>query len=364
MEASYAGHPANWSLLAESTPGTEVAVPRGKFIGGSGSINGAYFIRATREDFDRWAALGNDEWSYGKTLASYKCSEADLDFSGPLHGSAGPMTIRRERADRAPEFTSAFTQACLDLGYPEEPDKNGDGPEGVGPLPLNIVDGRRMSAAISHLMPNLGRPNLEVRGGTFVRRVIFAGRRAVGVEAEIDGAPVVLRGDEIVLSAGVLRSPQLLMLSGIGLAEQLRRHGIEILVDAPGVGAEMFDHPDLVVSYAIEAPTVRIPGRGIVTSLLHWKVQNLGGRQRRQRRDPAVRHHTRRLDRDGAPGRRTGSGRPAVEPVPVHAADAAEQPRAADARFCGSAPRARPGLQLPDGGRRHAPVPRGGPGSS
>ncbi|WP_405865654.1 MULTISPECIES: mycofactocin system GMC family oxidoreductase MftG [unclassified Streptomyces] len=277
LEASYAGHPANWSLPGESTPGTEVAIPRGKFIGGSGSINGAYFIRATRADFDRWAALGNDEWSYDKTLASYKRGETDLDFPGPLHGSDGPMTIRREGADRAPEFTSAFTRACLDLGYPEEPDKNGDGPEGVGPLPLNIAEGRRMSAAISHLMPNLGRPNLEVRGGVFVRRVIFAGRRAVGVEAEIDGASVVLRGDEIVLSAGVLRSPQLLMLSGIGPAEQLRRHGIEVLVDAPGVGAEMYDHPDLVVSYAIDAPTVCIPGRGIVTSLLHWKVQNPGG---------------------------------------------------------------------------------------
>ncbi|MER5427508.1 mycofactocin system GMC family oxidoreductase MftG [Streptomyces sp. NPDC002588] len=277
LEASYAGHPANWSLPAESTPGAKVAVPRGKFIGGSGSINAAYFIRATRADFDRWVALGNDEWSYDKTLASYKRGETDLDFSGPLHGSDGPMTIRRETADRAPEFTSAFTRACLDLGYPEEPDKNGDQPEGVGPLPLNIGDGRRMSAAISHLMPNLGRPNLEVRGETFVRRVIFDGRRAVGVEAEIDGSPVVLHGDEIVLSAGVLRSPQLLMLSGIGPAEQLRRHGIEVLVDAPGVGAEMHDHPDLVVSYAIDAPTVRIPGQGIVTSLLHWKVQNPGG---------------------------------------------------------------------------------------
>jgi choline dehydrogenase len=187
------------------------------------------------------------------------------------------MTIRREPADRAPQFTSAFTRACVDLGYPEEPDKNGDGPEGVGPLPLNIGDGRRMSAAISHLMPNLGRPNLEVRGETFVRRVIFAGRRAVGVEAEVDGELVVLHGDEIILSAGVLRSPQLLMLSGIGPAEQLRRHGIEVLVDAPGVGAEIHDHPDLVVSYTIDVPTVRMRGQGIVTSLLHWKVQDPGG---------------------------------------------------------------------------------------
>jgi choline dehydrogenase len=277
LEACYAGHPANWSLPAESTPGTAVHMPRGRFIGGSGSINGAYFIRATRADFGRWEALGNDEWSYERTLASYKRSETDLDFSGPLHGSDGPLTIRREPADRAPEFTLAFTQACLDLGYPEEPDKNGDGPEGVGLLPLNIGDGRRMSTAISHLLPNLGRPNLEVRGEPFVRRVIFAGRRAVGVEAEVDGEPVVLRGDEIIHSAGVLRSPQLLMLSGIGPAEQLRRHGIEVLVDAPGVGAEIRDHPDLVVSYAVDAPTVRMRGRGITTSLLHWKAQDPGG---------------------------------------------------------------------------------------
>jgi choline dehydrogenase len=277
LEASYAGHPANWSLPAESTPGVDVQVPRGRFIGGSGSINGAYFIRATRADFDRWEALGNDEWSYERTLVSYKRSETDLDFAGPLHGDQGPLTVRREPADRAPEFTPAFTQACLDLGYPAEPDKNGDGPEGAGLLPLNIGAGRRMSTAISHLMPNLGRPNLEVRGAAFVRRVIFDGRRAVGVEAEVDGEPVVLRGGEIILAAGALRSPQLLMLSGIGPAEQLHRHGIDVVVDAPGVGAEVCDHPDLVVSYAIDAPTLRMPGRGITTALLHFKTQDPGG---------------------------------------------------------------------------------------
>lgn len=276
-QASMPGHPNNWSYPGQTRPGVDVAIPRGRGIGGSGSINGAYFIRGRRSDFDRWEALGNGEWSFEKTLASFKRSETDLDFQGPLHGSHGPVPVHREGRDRAPEFTQAFTAACLGLGFPEEPDKNGDQPDGVGPLPMNIDHGRRVSTAISHLMPHLGRENLEVRGDVFVRRVIFEGRRAVGVEAEVDGAEVTFRGNEIILSTGSLRSPQLLMISGIGPAEHLSKHGIEVLVDAPGVGADLCDHPDVVVSYDIDVPSVRMPGRGYMTSLLHWKVENPGG---------------------------------------------------------------------------------------
>lgn len=299
--ASVPGHPANWALPAEAMPGVPVRVPRGKFIGGSGSINGAYFIRGTKADFDRWEALGHSEWSYEKTLASYKRSESDQDFSGPLHGSDGPVPVRRP-LDLAPEFMPAFTRACVELGHPEEPDKNGGGPEGVGPVPMNIGDGRRVSTGIAYVMPNRERANLDVVGDAHVRRVVFEGRRAVGVEADVDGRQVTFRGDEVILSAGVLRSPQLLMLSGIGPAEHLRKHGIAVLHDAPGVGAEMVDHPDLLVAYRCDHPALHLPGRGALAATLHWKVADPGGES-----DGSVEI----LVISTTPGAATGQSRPA-----------------------------------------------------
>ncbi|HDR9872826.1 TPA: mycofactocin system GMC family oxidoreductase MftG [Burkholderia cenocepacia] len=274
--ASVAGHPANWSFPGETRPGVQVLAPRGRFIGGSGSINGAYFIRGRRSDFDRWEKLGNDLWSYDQVLPFYRRLETDLDFAGPLHGSTGPVPVVRHERDRAPEFVEAFTSACVGLGHPLERDKNGDEPEGVGPVPLNIAGGRKISSAIAYLLPHLDRPNLHVCGEALVRRVLFADGRAQGVEVDLGGQLERICAGEVILAAGALRTPQLLLLSGIGPQAHLAEHGIHLVHHAPGVGAELVDHPDVILNFSTEVGLHRIPGQSPMTSVLHWMTANPG----------------------------------------------------------------------------------------
>ena len=153
IAAAAPGHPNNWAFLAELRPGFKIPYPRGKGLGGSSSINGCYFIRGTREDFDTWSHLGNTEWSYEKAFPYYNRAERDEDFSNQYHGTDGPIPVRREPPDRASEFTPRFDAACRDLGFPDDPDKNAPSDGGVGPVPLNIADGRRMGTALGHLCP-------------------------------------------------------------------------------------------------------------------------------------------------------------------------------------------------------------------
>ena len=270
MTSSMPGGPHNWTMLGTLVPGVQVPIPRGKGIGGSGAINGAYFERGTEANFDEWAKLGNDAWSYDQVLPFFKRLEKDLDFGGDLHGADGPIAVRRETADRAPEFTGAFTAACRGMGFPNEPDKNAGGTDGVGPVPLNVADGTRISSGIAYLVPALRRPNLTVIGNAHVRKVVLEGSVCVGVEADVDGKREVFRGATTVLSAGALRSPQLLMLSGIGPAAHLRQHGIDVIQDLPGVGANLTDHPELSLRWNFSGKSKVIAGRGVMTSALNW----------------------------------------------------------------------------------------------
>lgn len=271
--ASMPGNPLNWGMLGTLVPGVQVPIPRGKGMGGSSSINGAYFQRGTRANFDDWVKLGNDEWAYEKVLPHYKRSETDHDFQNDVHGVNGPVHVRREPADRAPEFTDAFTAACMDLGFGDEPDKNSGGTGGIGPVPMNIWNRQRQSTALVYLLPAMGRENLTVIGGAHARRVVLEGTRAVGVAAEVNGQRERFRGNEIVLSAGALRSPQLLMLSGIGPAAHLGEHGIDVVMDLPGVGSNLMDHPELSVQWEFSGKCKPHPGRGVLTSALNWTAQ-------------------------------------------------------------------------------------------
>jgi choline dehydrogenase len=264
------GHPANWGMLGTLLPDLTVPVSVGKIIGGSSSVNGTYFIRGRREDFASWAGQGLDQWSFEQVLPYFRRSESDLDFPGGLHGSAGPITVRREPVDRAPALTEAFAEACALRGHPVEADKNGDQPPGVGPVPLNIGNQVRMSTAVSYLIPNMSRPNLRIIGGAFVRRVVIERGRAVAVEADVAGRRMVFGAAEIIVSAGALRSPHVLMLSGIGPAAELRRHGIPVAVDLPGVGRGLMDHPELLVNYVLGQAAPELPGRGAMPVVLHW----------------------------------------------------------------------------------------------
>lgn len=240
-----AAHPETWQYSSALTTGRTGYLHRGRVVGGSGVVNGGYFVRATPADVDGWGTL-----SYSMLLPAFVRSETDMDFGGPLHGQAGPLPVRRP-IDMQPS-SAAFLDACRDAGVPDEPDKNAAGPPGVGPLPLNIRDGVRVNTALAYLIPVLSRKNLQVRAGTPVVRVLIEQGRASGVELA-DGA--VLRAGRVVLCAGAIASAQLLMLSGVGPAGELRRLGLLIYADLP-VGVGFSDHPDV----AVARPGVVKPG--------------------------------------------------------------------------------------------------------
>lgn len=269
------GSPQNWRLFGEPADGFNVPITRGKVMGGSSSINGAYFIRATRENFDEWVALGNDEWSYEKVLPFYKRTESEKDFGDDTthHATDGPIPVQREPLDRAPEFTTAFTDGAMGLGFPLEEDKNATGIGGVGPVPANISRGIRVGTAVGYLIPALSRPNLSIKGGAHVTRLLFDGPRCIGVEALVDGQHQRFYANETVLSAGALRSPQLLMLSGLGPGDHLREHGIEVLVDLPGVGQNLMDHPEISSPWTFRGKHRTMPTRSAMTNSINWTAE-------------------------------------------------------------------------------------------
>src|SRR5690606_35949166 len=236
-------------------PGTPYAAPRGRFLGGSTTVNGGYFVRARREDFDRWAAAaGDDRWSYERVLPLLRALETDLDFGdAPEHGDRGPVPVGRADPSGHPA-AAAFEAAARELGRPGEPDKNAQGAPGFGPVPSNVRDGRRANTAIAYLLAAAHRPNLTVLGGCAVRSLIIDRGRAAGAVAELDGRPVTLEADEIVLCAGALASPRLLHLSGVGPAAELERGGIRVVHDLPSVGAALSDHPQVIVEWTPRRP--------------------------------------------------------------------------------------------------------------
>jgi choline dehydrogenase len=241
-----------------------VPVPRGRVVGGSSALNAGSFIRGTRTDFDGWAAAGNDLWSYDAVLPAFRRLESDRDYGDlPAHGNTGPVPVQRPRGGHP--LAEAFAAAAAELGFPEEPDKNADAaPPGYGPVPLNVDGGVRVNAAMAYLSPRRGTAGLTVRGGVQVRRVLVEQGRAVGVETA-DG---VVRAAEVVLSAGAVGSPHLLLLSGVGPAAQLRRAGIPVTADVPGVGADFTDHPNVYVGYRpgrpLPPPPQGLPLHGVL----------------------------------------------------------------------------------------------------
>ena len=275
MAGAADGHAANWALEATLSGSRRIKVPRGKVIGGSSTVNGGVFIRATADDFDRWAALGNEEWSFAEVLPFLRRLEDDRDFpAGEFHGSGGPMPVTRcAGADRHP-LSQAFIAACAELGFPEELDKNVPGAPGYGSLPRNIIDGVRLNAAMAYIAPHRHRANLTIESLVSARRVVFSGDRAVGVEVERSGTVEIFDGDEVVLCAGAVMSPQLLLLSGIGPAEQLRQHGITVFADLPGVGTRCRDHPQLFLGFESSRWLPRAASAGVVEVALDCLVDD------------------------------------------------------------------------------------------
>jgi choline dehydrogenase-like flavoprotein len=245
---------ANWSFQTVPQAGLNGRrgyQPRGKVLGGSSSVNAMIYIRGQREDYDHWASLGNPGWGHADVLPYFLRAEHNERGAGDWHATGGPLNVMDLRSPN--RHTPAFVEAGRQAGYPLNPDFNGESQEGVGTYQVTHKNGERCSAAKAYLAPALGRPNLEVITGAQATRLLLEGRRVVGVEVLRGGQRVHLRARrEVLLSAGALQSPQLLMLSGIGPADELQRHGIAVAHALSGVGRNLHDHVDVV--QVVDAP--------------------------------------------------------------------------------------------------------------
>lgn len=238
------GFTARASALADN-----MGAPRGKVTGGSSAVNGQIFLRGIPEDFDAWAQAGNTEWSFDKILPFYRRSENDHDYGGEYHGNEGPVQVKRFPRDEWLPTQTAFYEACVSAGFPEAGDFNEPFSTGVGACPLNNIDGIRFGTNVAYLEPARSRSNLTIAPNATALRIIFDAVRARGVEVAVDGVTRVAEGGEIILCAGPIGSPQLLMLSGIGPEDQLKTLEIPVLRGADAVGRNMRDHPGVGVAW-------------------------------------------------------------------------------------------------------------------
>ncbi len=266
--------PHNWALRGTLTAEQgETHVAQGKVIGGSGSINGQVFLRGLAEDFELWASRGNEEWNYLDVLPYFRKMERDLDIRDDFHGADGPLPISRRDKGEWPAIQSAFQAACLETGFGVTGDMNGPNPSGVGPVPMNNQNGVRMSTALTHLAPARHRLNLTVRGNAFVRRVLLENKRAVGLEVESGGEIFTVAAERIVLSAGALKSPHILMLSGIGPGDQLGQVGLPLTHESPGVGQNLWNHAISAISFAVKDGVTLAPDAMGVRAALRYTAE-------------------------------------------------------------------------------------------
>src|SRR6185437_10151185 len=237
--------PHDWRFIAHHTaPGRPYALPRGRVTGGSSAVNTAIALRGLPEDYDEWAALGNEEWSWQRLLPLFRAIESDQDFGGDFHGADGPIPVRRYQRDDWTVWQRGFVDAALALGFPFAADHNDPDATGIGPHPMNRNGRTRVSVAMAYLAEARSRPNLTIRAGVQVRRVLLRGGRAVGVELETaEGSVESVFADQVVLSAGAIATPPILLRSGIGGREALARIGVAQQIDLPGVGEHLQDHP-------------------------------------------------------------------------------------------------------------------------
>ncbi|MDQ2064925.1 choline dehydrogenase [Xinfangfangia sp. CPCC 101601] len=246
----------DWGFQSEPEPhlgGRRLATPRGKVVGGSSSINGMVYVRGHARDYDTWAEMGADGWRYADVLPYFKRMEHSHGGQGPdWRGANGPLHITR--GPRSNPLFDAFIESGRQAGYPVTADYNGEQQEGFGPMEATIWKGRRWSAANAYLKPALKGGNVHIARG-FARRVVMEGKRAVGVEVDTKaGRQIIRAGREVIIAASSINSPKLLMLSGIGDAAHLREHGIEVVADRPGVGANLQDHMEIYMQFAAAQP--------------------------------------------------------------------------------------------------------------
>ncbi|MGH7075693.1 MAG: GMC family oxidoreductase [Stellaceae bacterium] len=275
------GHQYGWGYDGEVEPhlgGRFIPVPRGKVLGGSSAINGMLYARGHPRDYDQWRQLGNAGWSYPDILPYYRRAETDWRGEGVYHGGTGPLKVSRH--DRRYKMYDLVRAAAREAGHPETEDFHGASPEGFGVPDFTTIGGRRGSTAVTFLKPARGRPNLRVMTHAQAMRVMMEKGRAVGVEYRRDGALAVARARrEVILCGGAINSPHLLMLSGIGPAEELRRHGITPLLDLSGVGRNLQDHASTGIDVVLNRPVSfvnQLRADRVARSLARWWFTGTG----------------------------------------------------------------------------------------
>ena len=247
-----------WSYKDEPDPTRddhETLYFGGRVLGGGSSVNGMVWVRGHPADFDEWAELGCEGWDYANVLPYFRRAESFVGGDPTYRGQSGPQHVSMVRATHP--MTDAFVAAAVNAGHRFTSDYNGERQEGVGFGQSNTRRGFRDSTARAYLAPARRRRNLDVMTDTFVRRVVFDGNRAIGVEVDMakGGRRVLYAAREVVLSGGSLASPKLLMLSGVGPADALRAHGIPVVADRPGVGRNFHEHPVVQMIYNVDIPT-------------------------------------------------------------------------------------------------------------
>ena len=247
----------NWNYDTEAEPDLferQVEMPRGKVLGGSSSINSMVYMRGHPKDYDRWASeFGLEKWTYDQCLPYFRRCESNERGESEWHGGDGPLSV--SQASLKNPLYDVFLEAGEQAGQGRTDDPNGYNPEGVSRLDSTKRKGRRCSAAVAHLKPALSRPNLYLETHAMVQRILFEDNRAVGVEYTRKGKTYTVHAQkEVILSGGAINSPQLLMLSGVGPADHLREHGIDVVLDSPGVGQNLQDHANITLKYECTKP--------------------------------------------------------------------------------------------------------------
>lgn len=250
------GGPYNWAFETAPEPHLNnrgLYWPRGKGLGGSSAINGMIYIRGHRSDYDDWAAMGNQGWSYADVLPYFKKSMNQERGANDYHGVHGPLDVEDPKSGN--ELFDVFIQGGREAGIPYNPDFNGAQQEGVGPYQLTIGNGKRSSAATAYLTPILSRANLRVETNALVSKILFDKHRATSVRyIQNQRVKEAVAGREIIVCAGAVQSPQILQLSGIGDADELKRFGLDVIKHLPGVGKNLQDHLDVSVQHYCRKP--------------------------------------------------------------------------------------------------------------
>jgi 5-(hydroxymethyl)furfural/furfural oxidase len=241
---------ATLGATADGAPSpARASYEQARVLGGGSSINGQVATRGAPDDYDAWGQLGARGWRWETVLPFFRRLETDLDFNGPLHGADGPVIIRRLPRSEWDGFTVAATDWLEQQGHAFRPDMNAEFGDGYAPLPLSNSAGRRVSAAAAYLTPSVrARPNLEIRAETRASRILFEGRRSRGVAVLSRSRTSLVESHEVIICAGALHSPALLLRAGVGAGAELKELGLEVVADLPGVGKNLQEHPALTLS--------------------------------------------------------------------------------------------------------------------